>query len=254
MPRLCSDLLRSALLRTTSFLSPLCLLRRERHRLLPTYAVSTLLRSFVLLLARAPCRFGDFNARQLLFSRLSSLSSLAPLRFPIPPPHHLPSAYSFAKLVPSPFPRPRISLANRYFSTAAFPFACTSCVCVISALRFDDIMIYWSACTKVPRAWLLLSVIIDVVISYMVGTLEQKCSKPCNSESFLHWICSRKVTFIKRLLPSRKLTRYIFIRIAFIDLLYFVLVFRRYSLILPAVHSIFSYFSEIKFTDIFDTW
>lgn len=39
------------------------------------------------------------------------------------------------------------------------------CVCVISALRFDDIMIYRNACTKVPRAWLLLSVIIDVVIS-----------------------------------------------------------------------------------------
>ena len=79
---LCSDLLRSALLRTTSFLSPSCLLRREWHRLLPTYAAAPL-RSFVLLLARAPCRFGDFNARQLLFSRLSSLSPLAPL--PSPP-------------------------------------------------------------------------------------------------------------------------------------------------------------------------
>lgn len=46
-PRLCSDLLRSALLRTTSFLSPSFLLRREWHRLLPTYAAAALLRSFV---------------------------------------------------------------------------------------------------------------------------------------------------------------------------------------------------------------
>ena len=47
------------------------------HRLLLTYdalAVTfrSFVRSFVLLLVRAPCRFGDFNARQFLFSRLSS--------------------------------------------------------------------------------------------------------------------------------------------------------------------------------------
>lgn len=59
-----------------------------------------LLRSFVLLLARAPCRFRDFNARQLLFSPPSPPRHhwASP-----PPPTHWPLAYSFARLVPSPF-------------------------------------------------------------------------------------------------------------------------------------------------------
>lgn len=86
----CLDLLRFALLHTTSFPSSFVPSSTE-HRLFSTYDalavtfVRSFFRSFVLLLVRAPCRFGDFNARQFLFSRLSSLSSLAPLRFPIPP-------------------------------------------------------------------------------------------------------------------------------------------------------------------------
>lgn len=48
-------------------------------------------------------------------------------------PHHLSPAYSFAELAPSPFPRPRISLANRYFSTTAFPRVRTNAACVIGS-------------------------------------------------------------------------------------------------------------------------
>lgn len=81
-------------------------------------------RSFVLLLARAPCRFGDFNARQLLFSPLSSLAPLAPLRSPPSVPCLL-----FRRARASPFPRPRISLANRYFSIRRFS-SCTYERCV----------------------------------------------------------------------------------------------------------------------------
>lgn len=66
------------------------------HRLLLTYdalAVTfrSFVRSFVLLLVRAPCRFGDFNARQFLFSRLSSslLSGTSSLPHSSSPPDHL---------------------------------------------------------------------------------------------------------------------------------------------------------------------
>lgn len=103
----CLDLLRSALLRTTSSPSSFVPSSTEHRLLLHTRCLGcnfrSFVRSFVLLSARAPCRFGDFNARQFLFSRLSSLSSLAPLRFPIPPPHQITSCLLFRRARAFPF-------------------------------------------------------------------------------------------------------------------------------------------------------
>lgn len=49
-----------------------------------TWFVCSFLRSFVLLLPRAARRFGDFNARQLLFSRLLSPSLSVSFRSSVP--------------------------------------------------------------------------------------------------------------------------------------------------------------------------
>lgn len=59
------------------------------------------------------------DSSSFLDSPLSPLWHLFASPFLLPT--RSPSAYSFAELVPSPFPRPRISLANRYFSAAFLP-------------------------------------------------------------------------------------------------------------------------------------
>lgn len=76
-------------------------------------------------------RFGDFNARQLLFSYLSISLSFTPLSFPpplfpftlpFPPPprRDTRALLSFPRLVPSSFPIRRVSTVNRYFRSDAF--------------------------------------------------------------------------------------------------------------------------------------
>lgn len=59
------------------------------------------------------------DSSSFLDSPLSPLWHLFASPFLLPT--RSPPAYSFAELVPSPFPRPRISLANRYFSAAFLP-------------------------------------------------------------------------------------------------------------------------------------
>lgn len=71
-----------------------------------TWFVCSFLRSFVLLLPRAARRFGDFNARQLLFSRLLSPSLSGSFRSSVPAPTRarIPARSSlFRGSVPSPF-------------------------------------------------------------------------------------------------------------------------------------------------------
>lgn len=99
-----------------------------------TWFVCSFLRSFVLLLPRAARRFGDFNARQLLFSRLLSPSLSGSFRSSVPAPTRarIPARSSlFRGSVPFPFPIRRVSTVNRYFRSDAFrlsiviPLSCT---------------------------------------------------------------------------------------------------------------------------------
>lgn len=99
-----------------------------------TWFVCSFLRSFVLLLPRAARRFGDFNARQLLFSRLLSPSLSGSFRSSVPAPTRarIPARSSlFRGSVPFPFLIRRVSTVNRYFRSDAFrlsiviPLSCT---------------------------------------------------------------------------------------------------------------------------------
>lgn len=88
-----------------------------------TWFVCSFLRSFVLLSPRAARRFGDFNARQLLFSRLLSPSLSGSFRSSVPAPTRariLARSSLFRGSVPSPFPIRRVSTVNRYFRSDAF--------------------------------------------------------------------------------------------------------------------------------------
>jgi len=87
-----------------------------------TICLTSLVRSFVRSCyswPRAPRRFGDFNARQLLFSRLPlrpRFLSLFRSR-----PHPLAPLFSAAR--PFPVPIRRVSTVNRYFRSDAFPLS-----------------------------------------------------------------------------------------------------------------------------------
>lgn len=88
-----------------------------------TWFVCSFLRSFVLLLPRAARRFGDFNARQLLFSRLLSPSLSVSFRSSVPAPTRAQDTralLSFPRLRPFPVPIRRVSTVNRYFRSDAF--------------------------------------------------------------------------------------------------------------------------------------
>lgn len=88
-----------------------------------TWFVCSFLRSFVLLLPRAARCFGDFNARQLLFSRLLSPSLSVSFRSSVPAPTRvrIPARSSlFRGSVPSPFQSGAFPRLTGIFGAAPF--------------------------------------------------------------------------------------------------------------------------------------